>query len=242
MRLSVALPVFAETDSVREVVEGLKAGVGAALSEVVIVISKSSPSESYAVCEELRDRFTWVKLSEQSDSPGVGIGVREGIEQCRGTHILLMDSDGEMDVNTVPVMLAALEAGDLDMVVASRWTEGGGVEGYDSFKYYLNIVYQKLFGFLYQTAITDLTLGFKLARAEVLKGFDWRGQFHEIGCETTLRPIRAGYRVGEVPTVWRRRKQGVSKNTFHRNFRYVGMALSILLAGQSRQRLRQGAL
>lgn len=229
IRLSATLPVLAETDAVREVVEGLLRLVGDELHEVVIVISRFSPPESQATCEALATTHTAVKVSEQLEYPGLGFAVRQGIEECTGSHILLMDSDGEMDVETVPSMLHALKAGDLDLVVASRWMEGGGVEGYDSLKYYLNFFYQKLFGALYRTPITDLTLGFKLGRAEVLQGFRWRGQFHEIGCETTLRPIRAGCRVGQVPTVWRCRKQGVSNNSFPRNFRYVGMASSILV-------------
>jgi len=118
--------------------------------------------------------------------------------------------------------------------------KGGGTEGYDAVKYYLNFWYQKLFGVLFRTPITDLTLGFKLGRSDVLQGFAWCGQYHEIGCETTLRPIRAGFRVGQVPTVWRRRKQGTSNNSFMKNFRYVGMALSIL-AGAKNNRIVERA-
>jgi dolichol-phosphate mannosyltransferase len=140
----------------------------------------------------------------------------------------MMDSDGEMDVQTVPRMLALLKEQNLDLVVASRWIQGGGVEGYDRFKYLLNRGYQLIFRLFYWTAVRDLTLGFKLGRADVFKSMPWRAQFHEIACETTLRVIRAGYSVGEVPTVWRCRTEGVSKNLFRRNFRYVWMAFAIL--------------
>lgn len=229
IRLSVVLPVYAETESVRQIVEALERLVGPRLHEVLIVISRDSPAESFAVSEGLARRTPQVEVMEQRDYPGLGFAIRQGIEAAGGSHILLMDSDGEMDVETVPQMLVALERDDLDLVIGSRWAEGGGVEGYDSFKYYLNMVYQYLFRWLYRTHVRDLTLGFKLGRAEVLQGFDWSGQYHEIGCETTLRPIRAGYRVGEVPTVWRQRRQGRSSNPLWRNLRYVWMALAILL-------------
>jgi dolichol-phosphate mannosyltransferase len=238
IRLSAALPVFAETDSVRELVDTMVDLLGERLHEVILVISRRSPPESFAACEELAGRHPRVRVSEQKHYPGLGLAVRQGIEECTGTHILLMDSDGEMDVRTVPPMLALLERDDLDMVVASRWMKGGGTEGYDPLKYCLNLGYQKLFKALFRTRISDLTLGFKLARAEVLQGFEWQGQYHEIGCETTLRPIRAGYRVGQVPTVWRQRKQGRSNNSFITNFRYVGMALAIL-TGDKRARMAE---
>ena len=235
MRLSAALPVFAETNAVREVVEGLVELVGDKLHQVVLVTSKHSPSESVTVCEELARRFDPVEVSVQLHYPGLGLAVRQGIEECTGTHILLMDSDGEMDVGSVPTMIELLEREALDLVIASRWMKGGGTEGYDRVKYFLNLGYQKLFGLLFRTPITDLTLGFKLGGANVLQGFSWSGQYHEIGCETTLRPIRAGFRVGQVPTVWRCRKQGESNNSFMRNFRYVGMAWRILTGDERDQ-------
>ena len=116
----------------------------------------------------------------------------------------------------------------LDLVVGARWMKGGGVYGYDRFKYVLNRVYQFLFRLLYRSPLHDLTFGFKLGRSVVLKAMPLEAQFGESGCETTLRVIRAGYTVTEVPTVWRCRKEGVSTNRFRRNFRYVSIALSIL--------------
>ncbi len=229
IRISAVLPVYAEKESVVEVVSGLCTLVGDYLQEIILIVAKSSPAETLRICEETVARFPLVRLSMQQHNPGLGLAVREGIAEARGTHILLMDSDGEMDVQTVPRMLTDLRKRDADLVVASRWVNGGGVEGYNRFKYILNRGYQFIFQLLYWTPIHDLTLGFKLGRAEVLKSIPWSAQFHDIGCETTLRVIRAGYTVTEVPTVWRCRKEGVSKNSFRRNFRYVWMALSILL-------------
>ena len=94
---------------------------------------------------------------------------------------------------------------------AGRWARGGGAEGYDRLKYVLNRGYQTLFRVLFRTRIHDLTLGFKLARADVMKSLPWTSQFHDIGCETTMRVLRAGYRVVEVPTVWRRARTSLSR-------------------------------
>ena len=237
VQLSVSTPVFAETYAVlREVVDDIYRLVGEELHEVIMVISPAAPAETVEACARLEAQHDRLRVTEQRRSPGLGWAVRQGMGECTGSHILLIDSDGEMDVETVPLMLQALKRDKLDLVVASRWMEGGGIEGYDTLKYYLNIVFQRLFGWLFRTPITDLTLGYKLGSRDVLQGFTWRGTFHEIGCETTLRPIRAGYRVGQVPTVWRRRKEGKSNNSFWVNLRYVGMALTILVAGGSAQR------
>ena len=163
----------------------------------------------------------------QRENPGAGLAVRQGIAEATGTHILLMDGDGEMDAATVPEMVRALADSGADMVLGSRFAKGGGVEGYDPLKYVLNRGYQAIFRILFWVPVHDLTLGFKLARAEVFKAMPWNSQFHDIGCETTMRPIRAGYRVIEVPTVWRARTEGTTSNPFRNNFKYVWKALSI---------------
>lgn len=52
--------------------------------------------------------------------------------------------------------------------------------------------------------------------------------FHEIFIETTVKPLKAGYRFEQVPSVWIGRREGVSRNTFLRNFKYVQVALDVL--------------
>ncbi|MHC4861539.1 MAG: hypothetical protein ACYTDY_15770, partial [Planctomycetota bacterium] len=63
-------------------------------------------------------------------------------------------------------------------------------------------------------------------------GIPWAGTLHEIACETSLAPIRAGFKASQVPTVWTRRVEGQTKNTFLRNFRYVRTALRIVREGR----------
>ena len=228
VRLSVILPVLAEKESLAQLVGCLHELADEVLHEILVIVAPGSPADTREICARTAQRFPTVRMLEQDHNPGVGLALRQGIAAATGTHILLMDSDGEMDVGTVPSMLAALERTGADMVIGSRWVRGGGVEGYGRLKYVLNRGFQVIFRVLYRTSVRDLTLGFKLARAEVLKSFEWTSQFQDMGCETTVRPIRAGYRVTEVPTVWRCRTEGSSNNPLRRNFKYVKVALSVL--------------
>ena len=228
LRLSVVLPIYAERETVLEISRGLVDGVGEKLHEIILLVVPQAPPETFEVCDRVVAEIPLARISRQERNPGLGLGVRQGIAESTGTHILLMDSDGEMDVETVPRMIAALEREGADMVVASRWMRGGGVVGYDRFKYFLNRGYQFLFRLLFRTRIHDLTLGFKLCRADLFQSFDWDSEFHDIGIETTMRPIRAGAKVTEVPTVWRCRTEGQSANPFMNNFKYVWKALAIL--------------
>jgi hypothetical protein len=230
-RISVVLPVYSETETVRQVVDWLRQNLAGRLAEILIILSPRSKPASRAVCSELEASDPRIRLHVQQRNPGLGHAVREGLERAQGDLVLLMDSDGEMENATILRMTAAIERENCGLVVASRWIEGGGFTGYSPLKYGLNWGFQQLFRVLFQTRIHDLTYGFKLIRRELAQGIAWEGTFHEIACETTLKPIRLGVCVAEVPSRWTARTQGVSKNTFLRNFRYVAMALRILGRG-----------
>ncbi|MDR3633399.1 MAG: glycosyltransferase family 2 protein [Isosphaeraceae bacterium] len=231
LRISVILPVYSETETVREIVAWLGKNLAGRLEEVIIVLSPRSGEASSAVCRELAASNPSVRLHVQERNPGLGFAVREGLALVRGNAVLLMDSDGEMEIETIPRMVTALTEGHCDLVVASRWIKGGGFSGYDPLKAKLNWAFQQVFRLLYGTSIHDLTYGFKLMRTEIVRRIEWEGTLHEIACETTLKPLSLGYRLGEVPSRWTARTQGVSKNTFLRNFRYVAMALKVLVHG-----------
>jgi dolichol-phosphate mannosyltransferase len=230
-RISAILPAFSETSTLVELAADLKRLLGDDLAEIRIILSPKSPPETRAACEEVRALFTEVHVAIQRQSPGVGYAYRDGIEEAHGDLLLLMDTDGEFDADTAPLMLAKQRETGADLVVGSRWIRGGGAEGYPRGKYLLNRIYQMLFRFLYRTHIHDLTFGYKLGRAEVLKNLALTAQFQEIGCEVTLRALRGGFHVEEVPTVWRCRKEGASTNPLKRNLKYATLALSLLFSG-----------
>lgn len=236
LRIAVVLLVYAEKQTIVDIAARLVDQLGDSLHEVILLVAAAAPDDTLAICRETAERFDVVRVSMQKENPGAGLAVRQGIAEAAGTHVLLMDSDGEMDVETVPAMVEALVERGADMVVGSRWSRGGGAVGYGRGKYVLNRVYQFLFRVLFRTSVRDLTLGFKLARADVMKSLPWTSQFHGIGCETTMRVIRAGFVVTDVPTVWRKRTEGASSNPFRRNFLYVSMAVSILLGPSHRSR------
>jgi hypothetical protein len=58
---------------------------------------------------------------------------------------------------------------------------------------------------------------------------EWEGTMHEICIETTVKPLKKGYYLEQVPTVWVGRREGRSVNTFFKNFRYVKMGLKTFI-------------
>jgi dolichol-phosphate mannosyltransferase len=230
MKLSVVMPVFAEEETVDMLVARMTELLAEKLLEIIIVISPCSPEPTRQRCLKLSEQFTTVTVLTQKEFPGVGCAYREGFSEARGTHVLMLDSDGEMDVETVPLLLEKMEKTGAKIVLGSRWARGGGAVGYDPLKYILNRGFQCIFRVLFRTAVHDLTFGYKLMDAEIVRSIKWTAHFQDIGAETTMKPIRAGFVIDEVPTVWKRRGTGASTNSFWKNFSYVSYAISVLRA------------
>jgi dolichol-phosphate mannosyltransferase len=229
IQLSIVVTVYSETQSVRETVERLKKQDRGYIKEILLLISPKSSPESFEICKSLVAQYPFVSLHVQKRTPGVGWACREGMEIATGNYITLMSSDLETEPEAVDRMVQKIEETGCDGVMTSRWLPGGTFENYDKLKLILNWIFQQIFRILYWTKLTDLTYGFKTLKKSFTDSITWEGTLHEIFIETTVKPIKIGMYLEEIPTVWIGRREGVSKNTFLRNFRYFKTAFTTLL-------------
>lgn len=232
IHLSVVVTVFSETFSIRETLDILEGNDRGYIKEILLLISPRASEESFAICRERAARNPRVKMLVQRNNPGIGWAYREGMEASTGNYVALMAADLETEPAAVDRMVNKIVDTGCDGVVANRWLPGGGFTNYDPLKYVLNWIFQNIFKVLFWTRIGDLTFGFKILSKKITESIPWEGTLHEICIETTVKPLKAGFRIEQVPSVWVGRKEGTSVNTFFRNFRYVRTALRVL-AGAS---------
>lgn len=233
MRISVIMPVYSEEEILRKTVGGVIDTLGSNLHEIIIVVAPKSSDRTFLICEELASTYTFLKFFIQEQNPGLGLALREAFDKVTGTHAVMIDGDGEFELAALPKMIKKAEEG-YEVVIASRWMKGGRVYDYDPLTYILNRGFQYIFRLLFWTRIHDLTYGYKLIDVKILKNFKWEGKSHEIAMETTLRPLKAGYRIAEVPSIWRKRQEGVSKITTWKRFGYAPFALKIWLSSNTK--------
>ena len=235
IQLSIVVTVYSETFSIAETVERLLRNDRGYIKEILIVISPKSSLESFRICEQLVAAHPPVKLHLQRTNPGLGWAYREGMQMAEGNYVALMSGDLETEPEAIDRMVRKIEETACDGVIANRWLRRGGFHNYDRFKLLLNWLFQKIFKTLYSTSLGDLTYGFKVLKKEIAKGIHWEGTLHEIAVETTLKPIKRGYYLEQVPSIWIGRTEGESKNPFARNFRYVWLAMKILISTPDNQ-------
>jgi glycosyltransferase involved in cell wall biosynthesis len=230
MKISALVPVYSETTLLVATLDRLKASLGPSLWEFLIIASPKSNPECLELCRKLSKTDPLVKTFIQSDKPGIGWAYRELIPHMTGTHGLIISSDLETNPEDAAIMARAARETGADIVCASRWLRSGSFTGYDPFKLVLNYGYNLIFRTLYGIRIHDITFGYRLMKAEVLRGVNWEYGRHEFCAEMLLKPVRLGYSAAEVPTKWVKRPEGESKNTFLRNIRFASAAWKIRFA------------
>ena len=225
---SVIVTVFSETFSIIETIERLLKKDRGYILEIILVVHPKSSDESKAVCQKLTSQYSFLRIHYQQKTPGVGWAIREGMKIAKGQYLALMAADLETEPEAIDRMMLKFEETDCDVVIGNRWLKGGGFKNYDKIKLVLNWFFQNIFKILYRTKIGDLTYGLKILKKEVADNIKWSGTLHEFYIETTIRPLKQKYTIEQVPTIWICRQEGVSRNNFFSNFRYVKLACKIL--------------
>lgn len=229
IKLSVVVTVYSETFSINETIETLLRGDRGYIVEILLVISPRATEETFSICKSWVAKEPRVKLLVQKNNPGIGWAYREGMQAAIGSYVALMAGDLETEPAAVDRMVEKVVETGCDEVIANRRLPGGKFTNYDPLKLVLNWIFQKVFRVLFWTRIGDFTFGLKLLSKEVAEAVQGEGTMHEICIETTVKPLKMGYYLEQVPTVWVGRKEGRSINPLWRNFRYVKMGLKTLV-------------
>jgi dolichol-phosphate mannosyltransferase len=209
----LVLPTYNEAANVARFVEAARAKLPG--SARALIVDDRSPDGTGESADRLAADDERVSVLHRPRKEGLGpayvAGFRRALEGGAGL-VLTMDADFSHDPAYLPRLLDAAESADL--VLGSRYVPGGGVSDWSAPRRAISRggnVYARL---VLGVGVRDLTGGFKCFRREVLEAIDLgsigsRGYAFQV--ETTYRAIRRGFRVAEVPIVFRERRAGRSK-------------------------------
>ncbi len=210
-RSIVLIPTYNEAESLPAVV----AGVLAQSSADVLVIDDDSPDGTGQIADALSASDARVQVMHRAGRGGLAGAYRAGFAQALGAGYEVVgqiDADGSHDPAALPELFAALDG--CDLVIGSRYVPGGSVENWPRLRHWISAggcLYSRT---LLGMPVRDTTSGFKLWRARMLSEIDVattgsNGYVFQV--ETTLRALRAGACVREVPITFVEREAGASK-------------------------------
>ena len=212
------LPTYNEAVNVEPFVRAVLPELAEAAAEHrILIVDDNSPDGTGRIADRLASELDAVEVLHREEKKGLGVAYLAGFRRAldAGADLILeMDSDFSHSPADIPRLLEAAESADL--VLGSRYVPGGGVTDWGLLRRALSrggSLYARL---VLRVRVHDLTGGFKCFRREVLEGLDLdsiHAEGYGFQIELTYRALRAGFRVTEIPIVFRERQAGQSKMT-----------------------------
>jgi dolichol-phosphate mannosyltransferase len=229
----VVLPTYNEALNLEPLVEATRDHLPA--GSRILIVDDSSPDGTGQVADRLAGESDDLDVLHRPEKEGLGRAYVAGFHRVLDAGaglVVQMDADFSHDPADIPRLLEA--AGDADVVIGSRYVEGGGVPDLGLPRRVISRLGSAYAQIALGMPYRDLTGGFKVIRREVLEAIDLdatASHGYAFQVELTYRAARAGFRIDEVPIQFRERRAGNSK-----------MSLPIVLEaaiGVPRMRLRR---
>ncbi len=210
--LSIVVPTYNEKEALPLLLER----ISIALKDIdfeVIVVDDNSPDGTWALAQKLAEtRYPWLRVIRRVGVKGLASAVVDGIRAARGTYVAVMDADLQHPPETLKAMLKKAREG-YDLVIASRYTRGGGTEGWSRVRLFMSRS---------ATLLAHLLVPESRVASDPMSGFFLVKRSSIVRCLDRLKPrgykilleILArcpGLRVTEVGYIFRERAAGRSK-------------------------------
>ena len=209
--VTVVVPTLMERENVAPLVEGLERALAGWSWEVVFVDDDSADGTADAV-RSLARRDPRVRVLQRIGSRGLAGAVIDGALSSASPVVAVMDADLQHDESALPRMLRRLEEEGLDLVVASRYAEGGSTAGWDGRRRVLSRLAIALARSVLRVPLEDPLSGFFVIRREALDRVVRR--LSREGFKVLLDIVASSpgpLAVAEVPCRFGVRERGTSK-------------------------------
>ncbi len=213
------LPTFDEAENIESIVRASLGVLERAAPDAhrILIVDDDSPDGTGRIADRLAAELPAVEVLHRTLREGLGPAYLAGFARALdggAAFVLEMDSDFSHDPADLARLLAAAQ--DADLVLGSRYVAGGGVTDWGLVRRLVSRGGSWYSQIVLGLRVRDLTGGFKCFRREVLEAIDLptiRARGYAFQVELTNRAVHAGFRVVELPIVFRDRQHGTSKMT-----------------------------
>jgi glycosyltransferase involved in cell wall biosynthesis len=164
------------------------------------VVDDGSSDDTAAIVQRVSEHQPGVKLLRHPARRGKGAAVRTGIAASTGDIVAIQDADLEYDPADLPRLLAPLLDGVADAVFGTRLRGGQPQRAHLFWHYAGNRLLSLLTNVLYNTTISDMEVGYKAFRGDLMRSLRLVSESFAFEPEITAKVLRIpDVRVYEVP-------------------------------------------
>ena len=208
MKISIIIPCFNEENTIEEIINRIIEQKEID-KEIIVIDDFSSDHTRKILKEKLEDKIDKLILNERNF--GKGYSIREGIKHAGGDCILIQDADLEYDPNDYKRLIKPIEKGVADVVYGSRFI--GSEE--KRILYFWHMIGNKFLTILSNMFtnlnLSDMEVGYKVFRSEVLKKIDLEENRFGFEPEITAKISKINLRIYEIGINYYGRKYSEGK-------------------------------
>jgi len=211
-RILVIIPTYNERDNVVRIVSRVRASVP---ESHILIADDNSPDGTGVIADELTKADDHIHVMHRIGKEGLGAAYLAGFAWALSHNydvVVEMDADGSHQPEQLPRLLDALR--DADLVLGSRWVDGGSVENWPKSREFLSRGGNWYTRHALKLDVRDSTGGYRVFRASTLRALDLHGvgsAGYIFQVDLAYRASRRGLVIKEVPIDFVEREVGDSK-------------------------------
>lgn len=239
MRISFIIPFHNEEKNVLPMIERvISYGKGKKRQLEIIPVDDRSSDNTKKILKKLSNKYKFVKpvyRSKDNNTKGntMGRALIEGTKKASADIIIWTMGDLADDAKTYGAIVAKISEG-FDMVFGSRYMPGGSRGNLDPIKAFLSSWGTLLARLLFGIKVHDITNAFRGFKKEIFDKIKLDSTGFSISPEFAIKAHLSGFKLGEVPTIYTDRVEGVSSfKLFKMTKSYLSLYLKLFLKYQS---------
>jgi len=237
--VSIVIPTYNESENIQGILHMIKEHLPKNTTVEAIVVDDNSPDGTGKIAEDYfkslkeKTRYT-ISVINRKTKEGLSSAILKGVEQAKGKIVIVMDSDFSHPPQLIPKLVDVLKQSKTDIVVASRYLNGGTIQGWSLKRKILSkigtIIAKKGLGIKQ----SDPMSGFFAFNKDIIRGINFDAIGYKFLLEMIVKVKDAS--IKEIPYTFLDRQNGKSKLGIKTILEFTHAVWNLYRYGKNEQR------
>jgi len=201
MKISILIPVFDEKKTVLDVIDLVD---NLDIDKEIIIVDDCSTDGTREILKQMiRTRVGGIKIFFHDKNQGKGGAIKTALEQASGDYVIVQDADMEYSPHEIIKLVDFADKTGAEAVYGSRFLETWKSTTF--IHYCINWFLTSLTNVLFNAGLTDMETCYKMIKRDLIQSLGIRARKFEFEPEVTVKILKKGVKIYEVPISYRGR-------------------------------------